>query len=102
MVLDVLHCGVVGIHRDLVHALVLIGVVFDYPERFHDLGRRRTCRRKIGRPSLPALTAIVRAEVPTRGDTYGHPIVVVRVEDDSVQAKAARARAPTRPGLVLL
>ena len=49
---------------------------------------------------LPGLAAVVGAERAGRRDGDEDPVGIVRIEQDGVQAHAARARLPARPGAV--
>src|SRR3954454_20512307 len=77
-------------HRDVVHTV---------PDLCLGVGDAFGLQAAVDR--LPRLAAVRRTEGPGRGDRDVHPLRVARVEDDRVQAHAARARLPVRPGTVI-
>src|SRR3954453_11361462 len=77
-------------HRDVVHAVPDLGL---------GVGDAFGLQAAVDR--LPRLAAVRRTEGPGRGDSDVHPLRVARVEDDRVQAHAARARLPLRSRAVL-
>ena len=77
------------VHRDVVHAVADLGV------RIGDAFRLQAA---VDRP--PRLAAVVGAERAGRRDRDEDPLRVRGIEDDRVQAHAAGARLPVRPGAV--
>src|SRR5260370_29273881 len=62
------------------------------------VGNRVGAQSFVGR--LPGLAAVVGPEDSSRRDRAVHPVGVARIDEDGVQAQAARARRPGSGSLV--
>ena len=83
------HARTLRVHGDVVHAVADFGVL---------VGNVLRAQSAVDR--LPAGAAVVGAERARRRDGNVHPLRIAGIENDGVQAHAARARLPLGAGAV--
>ncbi len=82
--------GAMGMHGDVVHAMAYLGL---------RIGQKLRIKSLVD--GHPGAAAVIAAKGSCCGDRDVHALVVGRIEDDGMQAHAARAGLPGRPGAVL-